>query len=66
MIAEQIANMPHGGDRKSEEIKLRDLGLISQAEAARQLGTTPLKGRAHIWLGSLSLRALAIAATLQS
>ena len=41
MIAEQIANLPHGGDRKSEEIKLTKVSLVTQEQAAAQLGTTP-------------------------
>jgi hypothetical protein len=41
MIAEKIANMPQGGDRKSEEIKNTDVLLISKEQAAAQLSTTP-------------------------
>ena len=40
MIAEQIANLPHGGDRKSGNFKLTGVSL-KQEEAAKQLGTTP-------------------------
>ena len=39
MIAAEIANLPHGGDRKSESFKLTKLSL-NQEQAAKQLGTT--------------------------
>ena len=39
MIAAEIANLPHGGDRKSESFKLTKLSL-NQEKAAKQLGTT--------------------------
>jgi hypothetical protein len=39
-IGEQIANLPHGGDRKSENIKFPNGNLISSAQAAKMVGTT--------------------------
>ena len=37
MIAEKVATMPRGGDRKSENIKGQNCPLISQEDAAKQL-----------------------------
>jgi hypothetical protein len=41
MIAEKIANLPHGGDHKSEDFKLTFVRLITQKQAAKKFGTTP-------------------------
>lgn len=40
-IAAKIANLEHGGDRKSEEIKPQNCGLKTTAEAAEQLNVKP-------------------------
>lgn len=40
MVAEQLANMPRGGDRKSENIKVQNCTLVSQEEAAKQLNVS--------------------------
>ena len=40
-IAAKIANLEQGGDRKSEEIKPTNGGLISTADAAEQLNVNP-------------------------
>jgi N6-adenosine-specific RNA methylase IME4/DNA-binding transcriptional regulator YdaS (Cro superfamily) len=40
MVAEKLANMPRGGDRKSENIKVENSTLISQDEAAKQLNVS--------------------------
>ena len=38
MIGRKKANIVQGGDRKSEEIKVNNLTLISQEQAAADLG----------------------------
>jgi ParB-like nuclease domain len=39
-IAAQIANMPHGGDRVSEQARNSVLGTVSQAQAAEALNVS--------------------------
>jgi hypothetical protein len=41
MIAENIMNAPHGGDRKSEQIKSTDVLFIFKEQAVKQFGATP-------------------------
>lgn len=40
-IAAKIANLERGGDRKSEQIKPQNCGLISTSDAAEQLNVNP-------------------------
>ena len=40
-IADNLAQMKNGGDRKSEEIRIRDRTVMTREEAAKMVGTRP-------------------------